>query len=292
MQAMRLGVLILPEDRWPQAAEKWRRAEELGFDHAWTYDHLAWGPLRDSPWFAAVPTLTAAALSTATIRLGTLVASPNFRHPVSFARELVTLDDVAAGRLTVGIGSGGLGWDTTILGQQPWSTAERTERFAEFVGLLDRLLTGPETTYAGKYWSAQDARTYPGCVQQPRIPFAIAATRPKGMRVVARHATMWVTNGDREHEGDPLGAEQGAEVVRRQLALLERVCADEGRDPTSLARLVLTGARLSACLDSPGAFAEAKAAYSEVGVTDLVIHWPRPREPYAGDPGILEHIVG
>ena len=58
---MRVGVLILPEQRWADAAPMWRRAEELGFAHAWTYDHIAWGPLRDSAWFGAVPTLAAAA---------------------------------------------------------------------------------------------------------------------------------------------------------------------------------------------------------------------------------------
>ena len=72
---MRLGVLILPEHHWPAAADKWLRAEELGFDHAWTYDHIAWGDLRDATWFASVPTLAAAACVTSTIRLGTLVRS-------------------------------------------------------------------------------------------------------------------------------------------------------------------------------------------------------------------------
>ena len=102
-------------------AALWRRAEALGFDHAWTYDHLAWRSLRDSPWFGAVPTLTAAAMATERIRLGTLVASPNFRHPVPFATELVTLDDISGGRLTLGIGAGGDGWDATMLGQVAWS---------------------------------------------------------------------------------------------------------------------------------------------------------------------------
>ena len=58
---MRVGVLIVPDDQWPTAAAKWARAERLGFDHAWTYDHIAWRELRDSAWFAAVPTLAAAA---------------------------------------------------------------------------------------------------------------------------------------------------------------------------------------------------------------------------------------
>jgi len=83
---MRIGVLILPELPWSTAQSLWRRAEELGFDHAWTYDHLAWRSLRDAPWFGAMPTLAAAAVVTTRMRLGTLVASSNFRHPVSFAK--------------------------------------------------------------------------------------------------------------------------------------------------------------------------------------------------------------
>ncbi|HEX9382886.1 MAG TPA: hypothetical protein VF908_05760 [Gemmatimonadaceae bacterium] len=59
---MRIGVLILPELPWSTAQSLWRRAEELGFDHAWTYDHLAWRSLRDAPWFGAMPTLAAAAV--------------------------------------------------------------------------------------------------------------------------------------------------------------------------------------------------------------------------------------
>lgn len=287
-----MGVLILPEDRWSSAVEKWRRAETLGFDHAWTYDHLAWRDLRDSPWFASIPTLTAAATATTTIRIGTLVASPNFRHPVPFARELIALDDIARGRLTLGIGAGGQGWDATVLGQEPWTPAERAARFAEFVELLDRLLRHPETTFDGRYWSADQARTHPGCLQAPRVPFTIAATNPRSMRVVARHASVWVTNGDRSHTGPPLGPEQGAAVVARQAALLEDACAATGRDPTTLGRLVLTGPRLDAGLHTPAAFDEVKEAYAAVGVTDLVIHWPRPSEPYAGDESILDRITG
>ena len=69
-------------------------AEELGFDHGWTYDHLTWRTFRDSTWFAAVPQLAAAAMVTERVRIGTLVASPNFRHPVPFAKDLITLDDL------------------------------------------------------------------------------------------------------------------------------------------------------------------------------------------------------
>jgi alkanesulfonate monooxygenase SsuD/methylene tetrahydromethanopterin reductase-like flavin-dependent oxidoreductase (luciferase family) len=289
---MRLGVCILPDQPWSTAVEQWRRVEELGFDHAWTYDHLAWRDLRDGPWFGAVPTLTAAATATSTIRLGTLVASPNFRHPVPFARELVSLDDIARGRLELGLGSGGTGWDATVLGEEPWTPTERADRFAEFVDLLDLLLRNPETSFDGRFWSARDARTYPGCVQQPRVPFAIAATGPRAMQVAARHASTWVTTGARAPDGALLRSDAGAEIVKGQIHRLEAACRTIGRDPASIARLVLTGPELAAGLGSPTEFRETTAAYAAVGVTDLVVHWPRPTEPYAGDPSILERILG
>jgi alkanesulfonate monooxygenase SsuD/methylene tetrahydromethanopterin reductase-like flavin-dependent oxidoreductase (luciferase family) len=75
--SMRLSTVILPIYRWAdEGREVWRRAEELGFEAAYTYDHLSWRvPFRDGPWFGAVPTLTAAAGVTERIRLGTMVTS-------------------------------------------------------------------------------------------------------------------------------------------------------------------------------------------------------------------------
>src|SRR6478609_266858 len=172
---LRVGIVILPEFRWAQARERWIRAEEYGFDHAWTYDHLAWRSLADGPWFASVPTLTAAAAVTSRIRLGTFVASPNFRHPVPFAKEVMTVDDVSDGRFTLGLGAGGTGVDATVLGGDVLEPAARSSRLEEFVGQLDSLLTEPRTDADGAWFTAVDARMIPGCIQQPRVPFVIAA---------------------------------------------------------------------------------------------------------------------
>jgi len=286
---MRLGVVILPELRRAELESVWRRAEALGFDHAFTYDHLAWRALRDSTWYAAVPTLAAAALVTSRIRLGTLVASPNFRHPVPFARELIALDELSGGRFTLGIGAGGLGWDATILGHAAWSPRERADRFAEFVTLTDLLLRQPKTTWAGRYYAADEARSFPGCVQQPRLPFAIAATGPRGMRLAAELGEAWVTTGDRSREG--LSPADGAAAVRGQIGRLEEACGAAGRDPGGLGRMVLTGVALRAGLDSAEAFRDALGRYAEAGVTDFVVHWPRPAEPHAGDLAHFERVI-
>jgi len=288
--AVRLGVVILPEAPWAEMEPVWRRAEELGVDHAWTYDHLTWRSFRDEAWFGAIPTLTAAALATERVRLGPLVASPNFRHPVPFTKDLITLDDVSGGRLTLGIGAGGTGWDATALGHEPWSAGERADRFAEFVELTDRLLRDPVTAYQGRYYSADGARTYPGCVQRPRVPFAVAAAGRRGMRVAAEHGQAWVTTGPRSGD-EMLGAVEGSRAVARQIERLDEACAAAGRDAESLDRLVLTGPELDAGLGSVAQFTETVGRYAEVGVTDLVVHWPRPEPPYQADLGTFERIM-
>jgi alkanesulfonate monooxygenase SsuD/methylene tetrahydromethanopterin reductase-like flavin-dependent oxidoreductase (luciferase family) len=168
---------------------------------------------------------------------------------------------------------------------------ERHERFAEFVELLDLLLTEREVDFGGRFWSAVEARTYPGCVQQPRVPFAVAATGPRSMRVAAMHAQIWVTNGDRSYDGPPLPAEEGAAAVGAQLRRFEQICEDVGRDPATVDKLVLTGGRLDEGLASPDAFRTLVEAYGSVGMTDVVVHWPRPEGPYAGDDSILDEIA-
>ena len=76
---------------------------------------------------AFIPTLTAAAMSTERIRLGTFVASPNYRHPVPFAKDVATLDQVAGGRVVLGLGSGGTGFDAYVLGRpMPFSSSALT----------------------------------------------------------------------------------------------------------------------------------------------------------------------
>ena len=286
---MRLGVVILPESRWSTAESLWRRAEELGFDHAWTYDHLAWRSLRDSPWFGAIPTMTAAATATKRIRLGVLVASPNFRHPVPLAKEVMSLDDISSGRFILGVGAGASGWDATMLGHAEWSTRERADRFAEFLDLLDRLLRTPETSYQGRFYSADEARTYPGCVQRPRVPFAVAATGSRGMDLAARYGEIWVTTGDRRRQR-LLHAKDGSKFVAEQIARLDEACVQAGRDPRSLRRLVLSGPLLDGGLTSPETFRETIGRYDETGVTDFVVHWPRADEPYAADLATFERI--
>ena len=223
------------------------------------------------------------------MRLGPLVASPNFRHPVPFAKELMTLDDISGGRLIVGLGAGSDGWDAEVLGEARWSASERFARFAEFTEVLDLVLRQPVTSYDGTFYNAHEARGIPGCVQQPRAPFAMAATGPRGMELAATHAEFWVTTGDRTATGT-MGAVEGAAVVAGQIADLTAACERVGRDPATIDRLLLTGPGLSPCTESVESFRDAIGRYAAAGVTDLVLQWPRPAAPYAGDVEAFEEI--
>jgi alkanesulfonate monooxygenase SsuD/methylene tetrahydromethanopterin reductase-like flavin-dependent oxidoreductase (luciferase family) len=287
---MRLSTVILPTYRWAEGREIWRQAEELGFHTGYTFDHLSWRSFRDRPWFGAIPTLVAAATSTSRLRVGTMVTSPNFRHPVTLAKELMTLDDVSAGRLTVGIGSGGTGFDATVLGQAPWPPRERADRFGEFLPLLHTLLSQASTTEEGSHYSAHEARMVPGGVQQPRVPFVVAATGPRGLRLAAEFGQGWVTYGD------PLGAAgtpapEAPAVVRAQLEGLEAACAQRGRSFDSIDKVLLQGSTAERPLASLDAFVDWAGRYQALGITDLVIHWPVPDSVFANDPDVFEKIA-
>jgi alkanesulfonate monooxygenase SsuD/methylene tetrahydromethanopterin reductase-like flavin-dependent oxidoreductase (luciferase family) len=287
----RLGVVILPQERWAQARHVWRRAEEYGFDHAWTYDHLAWRSLADEPWFATVPLLAAAAAVTERIRLGTWVASPNFRHPVPFAKDVMGLDDVAGGRFVLGLGAGGEGFDAGVLGPAP-TRGERTRRFEEFVELLDRLLTHPVTDHEGTFYAAHDARMVPGTIARPRTPFVIAANGPRTMALAARYGQGWATYGPTFAPGEvegPVSAAQeawwaGLAGMVEQVREVAARQAPDGRVPDLY--LSLDGAPVFS-LDSVDTLVEGVERAADLGFTDVVVHWPRAEGIYAGSEDVL-----
>ncbi|RIV38962.1 LLM class flavin-dependent oxidoreductase [Micromonospora radicis] len=283
---MRIGIVILPDQRWSVARHRWQQADEWGFDHAWTYDHLGWRDLVDGPWFDSMGTLTAAATVTSRIRLGTLVASPNFRHPAAFARQVTALDDVSDGRVLLGLGAGGIGFDSAVLGGETLPPRQRVDRFAEFTELLDAILREDGTTWRGDWFAAVGARNNPGCVQRPRVPFVMAANGPRSIRLAARFGQGWVTYGAGGDDLDGWWAGV-AELAER----LDTTLAAEGREPTGLDRyLSLDGAPVFS-LSSAQFFADQVGRAAELGFTDVITHWPRESSWYTGDEAVLADVA-
>jgi alkanesulfonate monooxygenase SsuD/methylene tetrahydromethanopterin reductase-like flavin-dependent oxidoreductase (luciferase family) len=226
------------------------------------------------PWGATIPTLTAAATVTERIPLGTWVASPNFRHPVPFAREIATLDDVSGGRLVLGLGAGGTGPDAVVLGGGQLAPGDRAERLEEFVDVLDRVLTLPATDHRGRFYTAVDARTLLPCVQAPRVPFVIAANGPRLMRLAARFGEGWATTGPARGTAasDDAWWAGVADLARR----FDEVLVAAGREGSGVRRMLSVDAAPTFSLVSSAHFEDAVGRAWEAGFTDVVVHWPVP----------------
>ena len=223
-------------------------------------------------------TLTAAASATSSIRLGTLVASPNFRHPVHFAREVTALDDISGGRLVLGLGAGTPppNFDAVVLGGPELSPAQRVDRFAEFLELLDLLLRERRATWRGSYYEAVDARATPGCVQSPRVPFVVAANGRRSMGLAERFGEGWITMG---------GAADDLDSWWRSVA--DRAARFEGAGDRYL--MLDSAPRFS--LSSRAFFEEQVGRASELGFSDVITHWPRPSSWYQGDEAVLDEVA-
>lgn len=288
---MRTGVLILPERRWAESADSWRTYDELGYDSLWTYDHLSWRSLAEGPWFSTFPVLAAAATVTRRATLGTLVTSPNFRHPVGAAKDAVALDDISGGRFVLGIGTGSVGaGDSDVLSQDTYTRRERTVRFEEFVQLTDQLLRNPVTTFTGTHFSAYEARMIPGCVQEPRLPLAIAATGPRGLALAARYGQAWVTTGPTDWARG-FTPQECLEAITAQVRALRAACELQGRDADSVDRVFVVTDPAGDFLSTPDAFLKMAERYARAGITHLVLHAPRPEGIYAADPEALHRIA-
>jgi alkanesulfonate monooxygenase SsuD/methylene tetrahydromethanopterin reductase-like flavin-dependent oxidoreductase (luciferase family) len=242
----------------------------------------------DGPWHAAIPVLSAAAVVTRRLRLGTLVATPNFRHPVTLAREAITLDDLSDGRLELGLGPGSEGPDASALGQTPWSPGERLARFAEFVDLLSTVVNGQELERISMrtvHYAAVEAPSTPGTKQRP-LPLTIAAGGRTGLAIAAKYGRRWVTIG-------PTGTSARTpvtilEAVRQQVGILEDASGRLGLDTPSK---VLLWTPTEPVISNADQFDELAAPYGELGFDEIVLHHPDQTGPYGGDVKAFERIA-
>jgi len=287
---VRVGLVILPSDRWREARRQWEWADDVGFATAWTYDHIRWSGMPDGPWHAAVPVLAAAAAVTQRVRLGTLVASPNFRHPVPLARDVLALDDVSQGRFDLGVGPGSAGPDATALGQQPWNLKERMDRFEEFLQILRAVLDGDaeaRTTISGRHYAAVETPSTPGAVQTP-FPLTIAAGGPRGLHLAVAFGQRWVTIGPTS--GEPRTLDTILRAVRQQCAQLDAACEEVGREAATLHKVILWGPT-ETVLTSTDQFDELAGPYEELGFDEFVLHHPAQTGPYSGSVPAFEQIA-
>ena len=210
-----------------------RHAAGLGVDSLWLADHLVWdiakygGPTDVGGMFEPIVTLGALARDVPEVRLGTLVLLEALRPATLLAKSIATLDRISGGRIDIGMGAGWYEPDYTGIGMEMPRPGERLARLAECVQILRGLL-GPDggpVTFDGRFHRAAGARVLPAAVQRPNPPVFVGGKGDRLLALVAAHADGWNTCW-----------QWTPDAYRERLAVLERACADVGRDPATVWR--------------------------------------------------------
>ena len=230
-QSMRVGVVMrIAEGNATSGAPSYseiralaRQAEAAGFDSIWVYDHLLFR-FPDQPTggiWESWTLLAALAEATERVDLGTIVLCVPFRNPAVLAKMADTLEEISGGRLILGLGAG---WHQPEFDAFGIRFDHKADRFEEALQIITPLLREGKVDFTGKYYSA------PNCELRPRGPrpggpeILVASSKPRMMKLTARYADSWNTAW--------LG--QPTKLAERRAAL-EAACAEEGRDPATLA---------------------------------------------------------
>ncbi len=247
----------------------WREADAIPeIEHAWLFDHLM--PIfgdPNGPTYEGWTLLSALAAQTDRLRLGTLVTSNRFRPPALLARIAATVDVVCGGRLDFGIGAGSR--PNLPMARREYAAhglpfhdfSPSVESLAEALTVIRRLWTEAEPfDFHGSYVDLTGAFCNPKPIQRPHPPILIGGRSAKLLRVVAEHADLWnIPGGDLD---DAVG----------RSALLDRYCAEIGRDPASVTRSI----HLQVSYDQPSVTRDAIAAAIDAGFQHIVLGLPAP----------------
>ena len=208
---------------YDQILHRAQRCDQLGIDSLWLYDHLYGPGAPDYPSMEAWTLATALLSRTERIQVGHMVLCNQFRHPVVLAKMATTLDQISAGRLRLGIGSGSIEDEHDRMGL-PWGTfRERSQRLGETLEILHQAFSNEVIDFTGMHFTVRDMPVKPGPVQQPRPPIVVGGVGEKyTLPLVARYADVWnvptYALGELEHK----------------VSVLRSICDEIGRDPSSI----------------------------------------------------------
>jgi alkanesulfonate monooxygenase SsuD/methylene tetrahydromethanopterin reductase-like flavin-dependent oxidoreductase (luciferase family) len=197
-----------------------QEAERLGFDTVWIPDHFYMERPRGLVTFPDCWTLmTAAAMTTERVRIGSMVIPPGFRHPARVAKMAGALQELSGGRLILGVGAGNQAHEHDAF---DLDFEHRVGRFKEYLPLLAAFLKGETVTHRGRYYTLREASLRTAV---PRVPILIAAGGPQTLELTARYADAW----------NAAGAGWDVSVFRGMVDRLQSACRAIGRDPSSIA---------------------------------------------------------
>jgi probable F420-dependent oxidoreductase len=165
----------------PALAAVARRAESLGYSALMMPDHLV-------GQYAPIPLLTAAAMATETLRIGTFVFNNNLRHPAVLAQDLATLDRLSGGRLEIGIGAGWNKPEHDAIGIPFEPVGTRIAKLAESIAVLKGCFGDERFSFAGEHFTITDYDAPPKPVQRPHPPIFIGGGGRRLLTLAGREA--------------------------------------------------------------------------------------------------------
>ena len=177
----RFGFSLDGLDGPDQIAKRVRRAEDMGYSAVVMTDHF---DDRHGPLVA----MTAVALATTSLRVGTLVLANDYRHPAVLAKELASLDQVSGGRLEIGVGAGWMASDYGQAGIGFDRPGVRIERLGEAVSVLEGCFCEGPFDFEGDHYTIKGLESQPKPVQKPRPPLLMAGGGHRMLALAARRA--------------------------------------------------------------------------------------------------------
>jgi len=171
-----------------------RRLDEAGYAGIWCWDHFVGKGDRSVPVLEQWTILAAAAATTERIGIGTFVSNVMNRHPAVLARMAGTVQGIARGRLTLGIGIGGHPAEHRAYGIEFPEAAERAARLEEAIAVIRALWTGGPVTRPSPFYPLVDAVASPR--PNPVPPILVGARTPAGIRLAARAGDGWSAESD------------------------------------------------------------------------------------------------
>ena len=227
MTDIKLGINLWSQaSDWPGFLSAAQRADRLGYDHIWTWDHIQaiFGD-PDQDIFEGYTALAALAMGTERARLGLFVGANTFRNPGLAAKAVVTIDHISGGRAMLGIGGAWFEGEHRAFGIGFGSGhGERLAWLGEAVPAIRTLLDGGEVTSPpGGRYAFDHLRIFPPPLQE-HLPIVIGGGgETKTLRIVAEYADVWNVFGT-------------PETVARKNEILREHCAAVGRNPETIER--------------------------------------------------------
>ena len=198
-----------------EIAARARRAEDMGYSAVVMTDHF---DDRHGPLVA----MTAVALATTSLRVGTLVLANDYRHPAVLAKELASLDQISGGRLEIGIGAGWMASDYEQAGIGFDRPGVRIERLDEAVTVLEGCFGEALFDFEGEHYKIAGLDSQPKPVQKPRPPLLMAGGGHRMLALAARRADIVGVNPSL-HSGaidEHAGPTATAEATDHKLAVV------------------------------------------------------------------------